>query len=506
MTKKEIEQQKIDRIGETRLMKCGENSTIIKYENSENIFVEFKDGTITKTSYYHFTRGEVKNPNYYKQFIGMENVMNCGMKCKIVKYNNYDNIDFEFEDGTIVNSSYYHFTHGEIYNKNVKIKLKRKVDLTNQKIGLLKVIELDHEEYIKDKRKFFWKCLCDCGTIIIKKQDYLIRCRENNIKCSCGCYNLNRKNRIYGSIKEEIPQYIKYLKNKEDENLSLKSNKRIKLFCPDCGYEKETSVNHFTSQGFTCPICGDYGISLGERYVRELLKKLNIKFKREETFWWSDNKRYDFYLKDYNCIIEVNGIQHYKEKWGSWKKNSRSLEEEQENDRLKEKLAKENGIDLYITLDYSKSGYFEIEKEAKLKLTNILNLQNFDFNLFLYNMNKSLTDYICDIWNKEALKSISNMMKITNLSRRVIKTHLRIGTEKGICFYDEKNLNNDHLAINRKEVVCNELNIKFRSMTDCSKYIKENFGTNIEIWRISKCCRKENTNIDKLYGYTFDYA
>lgn len=506
MTKKEIEQQKIDRIGETKLMNCGQNATIIEYINSDNIVVQFEDGTNLKTSYYHFNKRENKNPNYSNKFVGMKNIMNCGMKCKIIKYNNYDNIEFEFEDGAIVNSTYYHFTHGEIHNPNLRIKLQRKIDLTNEKIGLLTVIGLDHEEYINNHRKFFWKCQCECGNFVIKKQDYLTRHKKDNKKCSCGCYNTNRGNRIYGSIKEEIPQYIKYLKNKNDENLSLKSNKKITLVCQDCGYEKEMVVSHFTSRGFVCPICGDYGISLGERYVRELLKTLDIKFKREKSFEWSNSRRYDFYLIDYNCIIEINGIQHYKEKWGSWKKNSRSLKEEQKNDIYKEKIAKENGIDLYIILEYSKSGYFEIQNEVKSKLTDVLNLQDFDFNLLLYNMNKSLTDYICDIWNKESLKSVSNIMKITHLSRRIVKTHLKIGTEKGLCSYSEEDINNEHLTINRKEVICNELNMKFKSMTECNKYIKDNFGIEIDVWIISKCCRKEKVNISRLYGYTFDYV
>ena len=53
--------------------------------------------------------------------------------------------------------------------------------------------------------------------------------------------------------------------------------------------------------------------SLGENKIQEILTKLNISFEKEKTFdscRFEDTKalaRFDFYLPDYNIIIEYDG-------------------------------------------------------------------------------------------------------------------------------------------------------------------------------------------------------
>lgn len=54
--------------------------------------------------------------------------------------------------------------------------------------------------------------------------------------------------------------------------------------------------------------------------------------------------RYDFYLPQYNAIIEVNGQQHYTEAWGGRTK----LMKQKENDRRKISYALANNIAIYI--------------------------------------------------------------------------------------------------------------------------------------------------------------
>ena len=43
---------KIDRVGETRVMKCGMEATIIRYEGATEIDVRFEDGTVVKHGVY----------------------------------------------------------------------------------------------------------------------------------------------------------------------------------------------------------------------------------------------------------------------------------------------------------------------------------------------------------------------------------------------------------------------------------------------------------------------
>jgi len=41
-----------------------------------------------------------------------------------------------------------------------------------------------------------------------------------------------------------------------------------------------------------------------------VLDELLVLYETEVQFDWSDNKRYDFYLPEYNAIIEMHGKQH----------------------------------------------------------------------------------------------------------------------------------------------------------------------------------------------------
>ena len=53
--------------------------------------------------------------------LGEERLMNCGLKAKIIRYRDHQDIDVEFEDGFIsYNKTYRNFTLGRIGNKNIK--------------------------------------------------------------------------------------------------------------------------------------------------------------------------------------------------------------------------------------------------------------------------------------------------------------------------------------------------------------------------------------------------
>lgn len=102
----------------------------------------------------------------------------------------------------------------------------------------------------------------------------------------------------------------------------------------------------------------DNNYSLGENYLIELFTRNNIKFITQKTFPDLKNilpLRYDFYLIDYNVLIEHHGEGHF----GKGKYYSEDLIN---NDKLKYKYAKDNNINiLYYTIyknDYEKYGYF----------------------------------------------------------------------------------------------------------------------------------------------------
>lgn len=117
-----------NRLGETRMMKCGMEATIIRYENATDIDVRFKDGTVVKNRRYSaFKKGEIANPDiktFAKARLGETRVMNCGMKATIIRYGNAMDIDVRFGDGTIVkNRTYSAFKKGGMVNPNFNPRL-----------------------------------------------------------------------------------------------------------------------------------------------------------------------------------------------------------------------------------------------------------------------------------------------------------------------------------------------------------------------------------------------
>lgn len=67
-------------------------------------------------------------------------------------------------------------------------------DLIETRFDMLEVIEFSHREPTskKGKYRYYWKCKCDCGKIVIRRADGL---RNKGHVVSCGCYrdNYNKK-------------------------------------------------------------------------------------------------------------------------------------------------------------------------------------------------------------------------------------------------------------------------------------------------------------------------
>jgi len=90
--------------------------------------------------------------------------------------------------------------------------------------------------------------------------------------------------------------------------------------------------------------------SFGEYYIEEFLKYNQINYKKEKSF---DNcrspknrvLRFDFYLIDYNILIEYQGIHHYKPVNKGYRAkrvhNTTML-----HDSIKKEFCKDNNIEL----------------------------------------------------------------------------------------------------------------------------------------------------------------
>lgn len=216
--------------------------------------------------------------------------------------------------------------------------MPRYEDLTGQKFGRLTVIE-PTEKKNKDGRRI-WKCQCDCGNIKYTTCQNLKRGHCT----SCGCKNkeqiteLGHKNALnligkkYGKL--TVIERSKY---------KLPYSDSVAWICKcDCGKIVITTTSALNSGNTQS--CGCVK-SKGELLIENFLKNNNIIYEKEKCNDGLLSKngkplRFDFYLTNYNCYIEFDGLQHYT-------KNRYSSKEQFERDCAKNEYCLNKGYKLY---------------------------------------------------------------------------------------------------------------------------------------------------------------
>lgn len=157
--------------------------------------------------------------------------------------------------------------------------------------------------YTSNKHKL--KLMCPKGHIFEMTFDSFKR------GCRCTkCYDLTRGN--YARLSHDyVKTYIESKGYKLLSNVYVNNSSKLLMECPDKHVFK-MSFGKF-QQGQRCPKC--INKSAGENRIREFLSKNNINFKREFRF---DDCRcrntlpFDFYLLDFNVLIEFDGVQHFE--------------------------------------------------------------------------------------------------------------------------------------------------------------------------------------------------
>lgn len=148
-----------------------------------------------------------------------------------------------------------------------------------------------------------------------------------------------------------------------------RATKKVHVQCKDCGHDDWITPNKLKS-GQGCKYCKESG---GEKRIRYFLEKNHIRHDSQKTFdgligLGGGLLSYDFYLEDYNCLLEFQGIQH--EKPTKFKKESveitnKKFEKQQKHDNLKREYAKLHNIELLEIWYYD---YDNIEQILRDKL------------------------------------------------------------------------------------------------------------------------------------------
>ena len=158
-----------------------------------------------------------------------------------------------------------------------------------------------------------------------------------------GCMMCKLKNQSLNNTDFITKSSIKH-DNKYDYSLVeyIGTHKKVKIICKKHGIFEQSPNSHLNGKG--CPICKE---SKGERLISKFLNDNNIEYIREKRFDTCKGKityPFDFYLPDYNCCVEFDGIQHFKpiEFFGG----ENSLSTSKIRDNIKTKFCKDNEIKL----------------------------------------------------------------------------------------------------------------------------------------------------------------
>lgn len=157
-------------------------------------------------------------------------------------------------------------------------------------------------EYIKSSQKV---------DILCKKCNNIFKMTPNDFKNGYRCpYCAGNKKKDTNTFKKEIFNLV----GNEYEVLSeyKNTNSKVLLKHNKCNTEWWTTPNSFLNGNHRCPYCKR---SIGEEKIKNWLKDNNIKF--VEQYKFNDCKYYkvlpfDFYLEEYNLLIEFDGIQHFQ--------------------------------------------------------------------------------------------------------------------------------------------------------------------------------------------------
>ena len=234
------------------------------------------------------------------------------------------------------------FKHTKHYNvKKTHEKFLDDLHGVTDKIEIL-------SEYVNAKTHVLCKCKV-CGHEWRSKPLNLLSgygCRE------CGNKRTSERQR---KTKEEVSAKIhNILPNINIVGEYVSSKTPIECMCKDCGTIWYPITSNLL-KGEGCPHCS---CSHGENTIRNYLDSNSINYKYQKRFddlvgVGGGKLSYDFYLPDYNLLIEYQGIQHIKpvSKFGG----ELQFKTQQEHDMRKRNYADNNGYNFLEIWYYEKN-------------------------------------------------------------------------------------------------------------------------------------------------------
>ncbi len=219
-------------------------------------------------------------------------------------------------------------------------------------------------ELLSDYEGAHTKVLCRCRN----NPEHEWSAYPNNLLKGAGCPKCAD---VIGGEKRKQATLKKYLPIFKKNNLELigeyKGTYEDTLFkCLVCGIEFDAAPHKIVQGQKGCPCCT--ADSAGERKIFQFLYNQGIRYIPEMSFdglvgWGNGPLRYDFYLPDYNTLIEYHGSQHESPKYGYFG-GDEEFEKRHAHDQMKVEYAEKNGYKLITIWYYDYDNIEEILKQS----------------------------------------------------------------------------------------------------------------------------------------------
>lgn len=260
----------------------------------------------------------------------------------------------------------------------------------------------------------------------------------SNLWRNTGCPYCGGKDILVGfnDMWTTRPDVATMLQNPEDGyKYTSYSKQKTWFICPDCKSPNFKEINHVSRVGICCQHCSD-GISYPNKFSRALLDQLPISgYDCEYQPEWAKPYYYDnhFWYNGSEYILEMDGYLHFVER--RFYKNT--LEQIQEKDRIKDKLALNHNINVIrincmkCEMEYIKNNIIDS------KLSNIFDLSSVDWELCDKKSQGNISKKACDLYMCR-LYSVAEISNILHVSQSTIRRYLNTGSKFGWCDYISK--------------------------------------------------------------------
>lgn len=179
-------------------------------------------------------------------------------------------------------------------------------DIKGQRFG--KLVALSPTEK-RSGSNIIWLCHCDCGNNCEVSSNHLI---SKNTQ-SCGCFQKQQlAERVSRDLTNMVFGRLTVLYPTAERN-----DNHIVWQC-QCSCGNECKASSKTLLNGDKQSCGCLN-SIGEANIQKILTENSIQYEKEKTFEdfiYIDSlhhPRYDFYLPDFNRLIEFDGEQHFED-------------------------------------------------------------------------------------------------------------------------------------------------------------------------------------------------